>query len=420
MRKKILKHSKEIKFFAKNAPLAIITSSLPGFVNYAVILLLSSLYTMEDVGHYRLLISYFALMGLFSFLESSKIQIRIHALEDEKASTALFFMRLYGIGIATVIVAALAIFESVCHINILPRGLLTVSLLACVYYPTDLFFSLLQAQRRFSLLAGLSLLKYGAALVVFVALMGLGSSVFFATAMQIISMTAFNIAYYLIWAGRTLARNAAQSANPLKLVAMPHTRESFTLSLANWLPSTLEHADKMIIGYFFGIETLGLYTLAFSTGRFIYNSLKPAFYIYYRNFVEKLPPRRLLAAVMAVFTLFGMGLSAAFYVGTFYIPFFTKFQGGEAVVYILFLSYGLAMTDAIYTQSYGINKDAVSRHLLYANITISLFCLSMFAFCVFVPRPMALIICAMHYPIRHAGTLYFLSRLKNKTIKKQT
>ena len=412
MKKKLDKHRVKISYFLKNAPLAILTSSLPGFVNYAAILFISATYSMADVGQYRLIMSYFALMGLFSLQESSKVLIRIKVEGDEGNIASLFFSRLYSTLLVTLIIFAIYYTHIPVASAYIPEVLLYIALLSCINYPADIYLSYLQADKRFPLLAGLSLLKYLFSLIIFVSLMLLGHSIMMAALCQVIALTLFNLIFLIIWVGPLLTKHALTSCNPIKLIKNKNSNEAFTLSLANWLPGTLEHFDKMIIGFFFGLEALGLYTLAFSTGRFIYNALKPAFYIYYRNFVDSLPQKKLLMWVMVIFTLFGAALSLIFLLATQNISFFTKFEGAETVVYILFLSYGIAMVDAIYTQSYGINKQAKSKHLLYANTSISLFCLSMFMLCAILPVYSAMIVCALHYPIRHGGTILMLSYLK--------
>ena len=411
--KLIKKYKSQIGYFIKNAPLAIITSALPGAVNYAVILFLTAFYTFEDVGTFRLMMSYFALLGLFSLKESSKVQVRAQADGNERSSSTLFYARLYTIGITTLIIALL----SLLNLKLIPSDLIWIALFSCLAYPAELFLPALQAEKRFTLLAGLSFIKYLGSLSIFVIIMIMDYSITLSCYGLIGFMSISNVVFYALYLGRTLNTYTKETASPLHVIKDKDTKESFTLSFANWLPGTLEHVDKMIIGAVFGLEVLGLYTLCFSTGRFIYNALKPAFYIYYRHFVDKLPGKKLLWIVTAAFTGFGAGLSLIFFIGTLFIPFFEKFSGGEAVVYILFLSYGIAMADAVYTQSYGINKSSKANHLLVANTAISLACLGLFALCPILSVQIALIICAAHYPIRHAGTILILSMLKNRSEK---
>ncbi len=397
MKNKIKKHEKNILYFLKNAPLAIITSALPGFVNYAAILILSAQESLEDVGQYRLMMSYFTLMGLLSLMESNKIQVRAAAVQDTQTTASIFIARFYGMLFCLFLACLVYAFDINAKALNLSPIIIILALLALVHYPTDLLISTFQAQKQFGLLAVLTLSKYLISFAVLIGSLSLGYGVVFSTLLQISAMALINLLFFTYWLGESIRTSLnASLINPLNLFRLQNVRDAVTLSVAKILPSTLEHADKMIIGYFYGLETLGLYTLAFSTGRFIYNALKPAFYIYYRHYVDALPARRLLNLVMVVFTLFGLALSLTFYLCTLYIPVFSKFQGVEAVVYIFFLSYGIAMVDAIYTQSYGINPQANTRHFLIANTVVSLACYVLFAGCLFLSASTAMILCALH------------------------
>ena len=178
------------------------------------------------------------------------------------------------------------------------------------------------------------------------------------------------------------------------------------------LPNSLEHIDKMLIGHFFGLHTLGLYTIGFSTGRFIYNALKPALYIYYKSFVDRLPSGRVITVVTVVFTLFGLALSGLLLALIATVPQLAKLKGTEWVSVVLFLSYGVAMADAVYTQAYAINKATKSTHVMIANGISGVACLLLFAIALLFPAPVAMLIFAAHYGLRHMATVMILSRLK--------
>lgn len=413
------KFSDQISYFLKNAPLAIITSSLPGFINYAAILFLTMEFAAEDVGHYRLFLSYFALLGLCSLLESSKVQIRAQVSGDMSVTSNLFLLRIIIMAIVAIGICSLWVLGLIIEQKIIPDYLAIISIFSFFAYPADLYLSYLQGERKFPMLAGVTFIKYIICLIAFVAQMMLSQSVIIATLSQIFLMAAFNVFFCFYWMGDTIKQHARSFLRkPVHIIKSVYTKESFTLSLANWLPSSLEHIDKMLIGYLFGLEALGIYTLAFSTGRFIYNSLKPAFYIYYRHFVQFMPGKKVLGAVFLAFTVFGAFLSLAFGISLEYFSFMEKFKSGAYVVYILFLSYGVAMADAVFSQSYGINKKAISSHLLISNTSISSFCLVLFSLCFWTDAKTGMIICALHYPLRHFGTIVVLWILKKRSLDK--
>ncbi|CCH47327.1 lipopolysaccharide biosynthesis protein [Pseudodesulfovibrio piezophilus] len=408
----IKKYKKELSYFIANAPMAILASSLPGLVNYAVIIILTSFYEIESVGEYRLIMSYYGLIGLFSFLESSKIVIRSYVSEEKEAVASIFYLRLYGMLCVTSILFLIWISQDSGN-NFISKEMLMAALFGCIIYPTELYLSYLQATCKFQRLAFLTLAKYSFSVVLFLISMHYYQSVFYSMTVQLATMGLFNIGYFLKYYSKFILSAGITAANPLVLVKHKTSKESLILSLANWLPSSLEHVDKLIIGHFFGLESLGMYTLAFSTGRFIYNGLKPAFYIYYKSYVKALPNNKLIQLATVAFTFLGIILSIGFkylYTHNYLSSSFVKV---EPVVYIMFISYGIALADTIYSQSYGLNKVTKSWHLLVSNALISIFCLILFGIAPIVPAEWAFIICASHYPIRHLGTISILSWLRH-------
>jgi O-antigen/teichoic acid export membrane protein len=407
----LTRHRSKLGYFAKNAPLAIYTSSLPGLVNYAVILFLSFGSSVADAGQYRLMMSCLALSGLLTVQESSKIVIRARAEGDDRSIGAIFALRSIFAAVALVLLLAVFAYDTTIGGGRIPVDIVLVAALAAVFYPTDIFIPYLQSERRFGRLAVWSTLKYALAFGVFVGLVWAGVSVRVASLVQIAAMLAVHLVVVAFVVGFATLKYRREPGAP-SLFRRGDVRESLVLSLANLLPSSLEHVDKLVIGAFFGLETLGLYTLGFTTGRFVYNTLKPAFYIYYRHFVDNLPKTRLLWLVFASFTVFGALAAAGFWFLVDGVGMLAKLKGTEAVVTILFVSYGIAMVDAVYTQSYGINKNAKSVHLFVANVLICLVCLAMFAASTLTTAATAMIVCAMHYPVRHLGTIVILSALR--------
>jgi hypothetical protein len=91
-----------------------------------------------------------------------------------------------------------------------------------------------------------------------------------------------------------------------------------------------------------------------------------------------------------------------------------KFRGTESVTVVIFLSYGLAMADAVFAQAYAINPDARSSHLLVANTFASLACIGLFAIAAFLQQAVALPLFAAHYALRHGMTLFILAALHRR------
>ena len=409
---KAKKLRRQVLHFIKHGPFAIAASSLPGFVNYGVVLYLAYTQSVSDAGTYRLLTAWFALLGLVALTESSKVAIRATATSDWPAIGRLLTNRIFFSTLALVLIAAAYFGQTLLGRTIVPLDLVWLALIAAVSYPADLYRSILQARQQFFLLFISDLAKYVAGFLAFVAVLWSGGSIWHAVFAYFGVMTLFHLAYTFAWMARSLPEIAVAPRALLAALRSPEGRDTRTLSLANVLPNSLEHIDKMLIGHFFGLHTLGLYTIGFSTGRFIYNALKPALYIYYKSFVDRLPSGRVITVVTVVFTLFGLALSGLLLVLIATVPQLAKLKGTEWVSVVLFVSYGVAMADAVYTQAYAINKATKSTHVMIANGISGVACLLLFAIALLFPAPVAMLIFAAHYGLRHLATVMILSRLK--------
>lgn len=403
---------RHFSYFLRTGPLSILASALPGLVNYVIIVFLTYASSAAEAGLYRLIFSVFSLASILTLLETSKVFVRAVARNDAATMATLFIGRLYHtLAVGVVVVLAALAWNAVFPFR---TGILTVSHyaiaigLAIAYGIFDFYAPYLQARQKFETFFAFALVKYTVAFVLFVALIWAGYSVLVATIAQLAAMTLFHVAFFAVTVLPRL-REARESRSPGSVLRHPASREAMTLSVANGLPNALEHIDKLCIGAVFGLEALGLYTLGFSTGRFIYNTLKPAIYIYYRQFVEALPPAKVVISVGIAFTVFGVLCAVAYLAAIQWVPLMHRFRGTEIVAVVIFLSYGVAMADAVYAQAYAINKDAKSGHLLVANLVASGICLVLFAIACYLPKEEALTAFAAHYFVRHALTLAFLA-----------
>lgn len=401
-----------IRKLARNGPLAIAASSFPGAVNYVAILYLTFAFSAEQTGVYRLLFSWFSLYGLASLFESNKVFIRSIAEGDRRAPAIVLVNRLLLSMLAAVVTCAVwASARAMGHA--FPTEIIWISLLAALFYPLNAYQSYYQVKGWFNLLFLTEFVKYGSALMILIGLIHSGRSVISAVMWQFAAMTAFNVIFFVAACQKFLSFKVfPRSVKGLLLE--PSAREARSLSLANALPSALEHIDKMVIGAVFGLHALGIYTLGFTSGRFIYNALKPALYIYYKQFVTQMPTRRVLTWLGIGFTVIGALLSIAFVVATQFLPKLAPLRGSEGVTVIIFLAYGVAMVDAVYLQAYSINKHTKSDHVLVANTAASMVCLIMFAICTLLPAAFALPLFAFHYGLRHALSIYIVSLLRRR------
>lgn len=403
-----------ILHFLRHGPFAILASSMPGAVNYIAILYLTYTHSAADTGVYRLLFSYFSLLGLASVYETSKVFIRSIAEDNHAATIALFANRVtFSLGALVVVTVLHFVFPLFGHPEWMPVEVVWIALISLFFYPTDSYQSLYQVKHWFLLMFGTEALKYGVALAALLGMLHFKVPLVQAVLIQFMIMAAFHVVFFSLAVGHFIDLKVL-FGRFRELLFAPAAREARTISVGNLLPGMLEHVDKMMVGAVFGLQTLGIYTLGFSTGRFIYNALKPALYIYYRRFVDRMPTGKLLIWVTIAFTLFGALLSAVFLGAVHFIPVMAKFKAAQAVAVILFLSYGVGMVDAIYVQAYAINKATNSQHVLVGNTIASIACLALFAAAAFCPAPIAIMMCAMHYPLRHAASVLIIRQLRRR------
>lgn len=399
-----------LKDLLRRGPLSILASSMPGLVNYAIILLLVYSGKTADAGLYRLVFSIFSLAAILTFLDSSKVFVRAAAENNSRAMAELFVGRVYLSGLCFVLAGAVMALWfwmgwPTAHLTFTTIG---IALFAAFYYGVfDFYAPLLQARQEFLRFFFFSLIKYLTAFVVFGGMLAFGASVLNATLVQLGVMAGFHALFFAMVVRARLDFSNV-SFDLLPAMRQPGASEGVTLSIANALPNSLEHIDKLMIGALFGLDALGLYTLGFSTGRFIYNTLKPAIYVFYRRFVEHLPSTKVVLSVGLFFTGFGLVCAGLFYFAVQNVPALNRFKGTEVVTIIIFLSYGVAMADAVYAQAFAINRKARSSRLLSAGLWASAACLAMFALASLFPVHIALALFAAHYFVRHALTLVIL------------
>jgi hypothetical protein len=290
-----------------------------------------------------------------------------------------------------------------------------VALLTPLVYPFDLYLSHLQAERRFATLFVAESVKYLGALAVFLAVQETTGSVGASVALQLLFLGLCSIIFFILFARRWIRPLAAFRRFGRQLRSRP-AKDARTFSLANLFPASLEHVDKLVVGWVFGLTFLGVYTLAYSTGRFLYNILKPAMYVYYSRFVERMPGWPLLRRVGAIFTLLGLVMSAAFWAAIEWVPGMEEFESGRAATMILFCGYGIGIVHAAYSQAFSLNKDSNARHALWAHVLATLGSLVLLGAALASPPAVALILLALQYPFRDGISVLLMDRFRKRAV----
>ncbi len=408
----------EVAFLARKGPASLGASIMPGLVTYAIIVYLTYASGATSAGEYRLVLSIFAVAALFSLSETGKVVVRAVALDDKEALTSVILGRI-GFAVVLASLAGICAFafglpsvmagQAVGQVHI---ALLALGLTHGVF---DSWLAVLQGRGAFGRSFIFAVLKYGSSLLAFTLLLLAGFSLASSALVQLGMMTLFNIICFF---GLVVPRLKLPStrAEASAMVKRTEPREGFVLSLANFLPGSMEHVDKFVVGAVFGLEALGLYTLCLSTARLLDNGLKPSLYIYYRRFASSLPTGKVLWLAGIAFTALGVVCTLIFIWLTANIPALAKFRGGEFIAAAVFLSYGVAMADSIYSQAYAIYPGTRSYHLLYANVAS---CVAVFACYLpfsLLPTAVALVAFALSQGFRHAATLLMLVALRRRQL----
>ena len=381
---------------------------LPGGANYLIILLLTLSGDFSDAGIFRLFLSVFGLFGLATFLESRKSFLTAAVAENRVAMLSIFAQRL------KISAALFAVTILIYGANFVAKAfpfnpnILAVIGCAVLFFCFDYHLPVLQARKRFALLALLEILKYSAAIAVFFSVVLLNQTIGTATIGLLATIAIFHIGYFFAYVPKlafpATNRNARRYSH-----TDPAARRARALSYANILPASLEHLDKILVGWIFGLEILGIYALAFSTGRLVFNILKPSLYIYYRSFVDKVPSGKQLISIGIGFTILGLLLSSLFQLLVLNTSLLQNFGSGAAATTILFLGYGIGMVRAVYSHALALHKHGNANRIFHASLLSSFASIILLIFALRMPPATAIILLALQYPLRDGLSVAFLS-----------
>lgn len=400
-----------VRDWVSKGPFAIAASTLQGGMNYFIILYLTYFESLSATGEYRTLFSYYSLLALASMMESNKIYIRSVLTRDRMATTSLFANKLmFGCGafIIIAIIWALGVVSEQGHI---PDSVLIIAGMSALIYPFDFYIAHLQARRRFQRLFLIESVKYTSAFAAFITTMILTHDLTVAVIVQLAVLGLCNFIFFM-WHSRHWVQFRTVVPDMARLVRGPAAQQARTYSFANMFPASLEHVDKLLVGWVFGLEFLGVYTLAYSTGRFLYNILKPAMYVYYRKFVDQMPGWPILIRVSAAFSAVGVINMIVFLLAIEMVPQMQRFESGKWSTSILFLGYGIGILHAVYSQAFSLNKESVAAHSFHAHFRATACSLVLLFAALLSPKPLALILLALQYPLRDGLSVLLMHRYR--------
>lgn len=395
-----------LRYTASNAPWALVASLSTGLSNYLILLLLSGAYGLAASGQFRLYLSIILILRIFSLTETGKIAVKYLVLGERGVVMPLLLnrMRWSFLGVVAGFVTA-AIFYSRGSDLWIP--IMIGSALLPLTYPSDIYGQINQARRQFRANAIYSATKNGA--LVLLAVIAASSTKFavvpFLVAYSVL-LTAFNV-YFLT--------RHAETFEPPSANADTYVREGLHLSGGGLFPVALEHADKFLIGYFFGLEALGIYTIGVSTGQLLVRFVKPLLTIFFPILVNHLPTTKILVGTLVVLTAVGLAgaIPLDFY---FTIVLGSTYLAGYPLAVIVLSGLGFHATGVIiqYSSIYHKHSRVVIPNI--TNITTTLIVVCCLLLAVFHERNIALLLCAASYPLRDLLNIVTTVILSKKVI----
>ena len=387
----------------RNAPWALITSLCAGLSTYVIMLILSQNYGLAASGQFRLLLSITALIALASLVDSGKILVKAIVLGVKGIVRPLFVNRLKWsfLGMVAGIAVAAAMYHQGDELAV---PVLVASVLMPVSEATRLFMPINQAKEQFRLNACYNVVKFGTLVGAVVLL------VYWSATAGVIFVTYFVLtaAFHVFFLTRQAETFEAPMSEP-----QPYLSQSIKLSISGLFPAVAEHTDKFLISYFFGLETLGLYTIAVSTGRLALNFVKPVLTIFFGSLVKQVLNTGVLVAIFLMLTIVGVGLAllAKFY----YIHVLpAEFQEGYLISAAILCGFGCYTIGVVSYYSAVLHRDSTIIIPTLANVFTFIALICYWTAALIWGGSWTLILFAVSYPLRELSNLTFISLLRSR------
>lgn len=385
----VASYVKIVRYIAFNAPWTLVSTLSAGLSTYVITIMLSKHFGLAAAGQFRLLLSIVAMLSLFSLLDTGKIVIRYLVQGAEGVIRPLLLNRFYwslGGLVAGLATAAVFYFRG----NELAPAVMVAALLLPLMHPSSLFSQINQSRKQFRYNATLNVIKFASLTALAVGMTALNADLVSFFIGYFILFTMFNV-YYM-----SRYKEVFEAGSPK---ASTYVSEAVKLSASGLFPVILQHADKFLISYFFGLEALGLYTIGVSTGRLMLHFVKPILVIYFPTLVNKRFGARLQILSFTVLTAIGL---VAAYVMSFY---FDQVLGREylsaypiAAVIVAGLGIYFVGVTKYYSSVY--YKDTSLTIPVVTNLTMTPIIIGYLVLSLAYGGDYALVLCAFSYPLR--------------------
>lgn len=392
-----------IIYTLQHAPWAVVASLCAGLSNYVIIILLSQYYGLSEGGEFRLLMSIVGLLTLFTLNEADKVVIRHLVMGKPGVVRPLVASRMQFALLGTIagVITAYVFYQRGEDIWI---GILAASILLPLTFPTDLYAQVVQSRKNFRMLALYSVIKYSI-LTGLALLAGLWS----------VTILVFVVVYYVWLAAINSSFLILQNETfePSSKEAPLLRRETLQLSLAGLFPLVLEHADKLLVSYFLGLEKLALYTIGISTGRLISIVIKPTMTVYFPLLVKDRFSWRLLITIFLTLTV--VGVLAAWPLYYYFVNVLgTEYAEAYPMAAIIIAGLGIYFISVVVYYSSVYHKDAKLSVPTMTSFLSTLVTLAYLLLALKYGGKYALLLSAASYPLRDLITLVITLALSKR------
>ncbi|MCG8559849.1 MAG: oligosaccharide flippase family protein [Hyphomicrobiales bacterium] len=393
-----------IRYIVAQAPWALIATLSAGLANYVIVIILTKFYDAYVVGQFRLLLSVVGLLGLFSFLETGNILLK--AVVENKGGVAkpLFVNRVkYAlIGSAVGLVLAFYFYRDGNDIYI---PLAFSALVVPVFFPTAMFEFINHALKNFRGNAIIDLTRFASVTLLFAAggFFGVYPPALLST--YFVVLAGFNAFFYA---------RLVEKLKPFATRAPKEIKDSVQLSLSSVFVNILEHADKLLISYVFGLKALGLYAVGVSTGNLVLFMAKPALTVLNPLLVEERFSGRMLAYIFVGTTIAGVIASVALK-PIFAVVFGAEYLEAYDLSKVIIWGLGIFCVSVLVYNTSVYNKDSPVRVPVLNNFISPVIVLVYLVLAVLLGGEYALLLCAASYPLRQLVNVVILAIISGRT-----
>jgi|GEM_PF-3582326 len=389
-----------LRYTLTHAPWALISSLSAGLSNYVVTIMLAKFYGLATSGQFRLLLSVFGMLSLFTLMDSGKIAIK-YLVQGEKGVIRPLIRQRILWGQAGLAIGLVTAFVYYLRGDAVWLPLLAVALCVPLAKPATMYAQINQARKQFRRNAFYSVIKYGTITLAAFVLGWLHADPVWFLCLFFLLTCAFNMAF--------LARHE-EAFEPGNANAAQYRRESLQLSASGIFPILLEHADKFLISYFFGLQVLGLYVIGVSTGRLLLHFVKPTLTIYFPLLVKQRLARSIL--VFGFFALTAAGLLTDLGLRYYFSHVLgAAYMDAAPLAMVIVSGLGVYFVGVVVYYSAVYHQDSTARIPAITNIATALLIISYMAASVSFGGDYALLLCAASYPLRELINLIVIKLL---------